>query len=176
VPIKDHPTLFQALTLLPDGDQAPHLLVVGDGERREELQRLAHRLGLGSRVHFLGWRDDLETILGGLDVVICSSRNEGTPVALIEAMAAGVPVLSTDVGGVGDLVTHGETGWLVPPGDPSALARGIERLLGDPPLRHRLAGAARPVALERHHVKHLIRRMESLYTGLVPERHGQSKM
>jgi len=176
VPIKDHPTLFQALTLLPDGDQAPHLLVVGDGERREELQRLAHRLGLGSRVHFLGWRDDLETILGGLDVVICSSRNEGTPVALIEAMAAGVPVLSTDVGGVGDLVTHGETGWLVPPGDPSALARGIERLLGDPALRHRLAGAARPVALERHHVKHLIRRMETLYTGLVPERHGQSKM
>jgi glycosyltransferase involved in cell wall biosynthesis len=77
---------------------------------------------------------------------------------------------------VGDLVTHGETGWLVPPGDPSALARGLERLLGDPALRRRLAGAARPVALERHHVKHLIQRMEALYTGLVLQRHGQSKM
>jgi len=173
VPIKDHPTLFQALTLLPDGDQAPHLLVVGDGERREELQQLAHRLGLGSRVHFLGWRDDLETILSGLDVVICSSRNEGTPVALIEAMAAGVPVLSSDVGGVGDLVTHGETGWLVPPADPSALARGIERLLRDPALRRRLAGAARPVALERHHVKGLIHRMETLYADVLAGRQSQ---
>jgi glycosyltransferase involved in cell wall biosynthesis len=173
VPIKDHPTLFQALTLLPDGDQAPHLLVVGDGERREELEQLAHRLGLGSRVHFLGWRDDLETILGGLDVVICSSKNEGTPVALIEAMAAGVPVLSTDVGGVGDLVTHGETGWLVPPADPSALARGIERLLRDPALRRRLAGAARPVALERHHVKGLIHRMETLYADVLAGRQSQ---
>jgi glycosyltransferase involved in cell wall biosynthesis len=167
VPIKDHPTLLQALTLLPDGDQAPHLLVVGDGERREELEQLAHRLGLGSRVHFLGWRDDLETILSGLDVVICSSKNEGTPVALIEAMAAGVPVLSTDVGGVGDLVTHGETGWLVPPADPSALARGIERLLRDPALRRRLAAGARPVVLERHDVKGLIHRMETLYEGVM---------
>jgi glycosyltransferase involved in cell wall biosynthesis len=167
VPIKDHPTLLQALTLLPDGDQAPHLLVVGDGERREELQQLAHRLGLGSRVHFLGWRDDLETILSGLDVVICTSKNEGTPVALIEAMAAGVPVLSTDVGGVGDLVTHGETGWLVPPADPSALARGIERLLRDPALRRRLAAGARPVVLERHDVKGLIHRMETLYEGVM---------
>jgi len=167
VPIKDHPTLLQALTLFPDGGQAPHLVVVGDGERREELQRLTRRLGLASRVHFLGWRDDLEAILSGLDVVICCSRNEGTPVALIEAMAAGVPVLSTEVGGVGDLVTHGETGWLVPPGDPSALARGIERLLGDPTLRRRLAGAARPVALERHHVRGLIHRMETLYADVL---------
>ncbi|MFI5338533.1 MAG: glycosyltransferase family 4 protein [Candidatus Methylomirabilales bacterium] len=167
VPIKDHPTLLQALTLFPDGGQAPHLLVVGDGERREELQRLTRRLSLASRVHFLGWRDDMEAILGGLDVVICCSRNEGTPVALIEAMAAGVPVISTDVGGVGDLVVHGETGWLVPPGDPAALARGIERLLGDPGLCRRLVATARPVALERHHVKGLIHRMETLYADVL---------
>jgi glycosyltransferase involved in cell wall biosynthesis len=94
-------------------------------------------------------------------------------VALIEAMAAGVPVLSTDVGGVGDLVAHGETGWLVPPGDPAALARGIERLLGDPALRRRLAGVARPVALERHHVKGLIHRMETLYADILAGRQSQ---
>jgi glycosyltransferase involved in cell wall biosynthesis len=174
VPIKDHPTLFQALTLFPDGSGAPHLLVVGDGERREDLQQLAHRLGLASRVHFLGWRSDLEAILSELDMVICCSRNEGTPVALIEAMAAGVPVVSSDVGGVGDLVVHGETGWLVPPGDPAALAQGIQRLLGDPELCRRLAVAARPVALERHHVKGLIHRIEWLYMDLMVQKGGHA--
>lgn len=170
VPIKDHPTLFHALTLLPEGCGAPHLLLVGDGERCEELRRLAGQLGLASRIHFLGWRSDLETILAELDVVICCSRNEGTPVALIEAMAAGVPVISTDVGGVGDLIEHGETGWLVPPGDPAALAQGIQRLLGDPGLCHRLAASARPVVLERHDVKGLIHRMEALYTIMMTEK------
>lgn len=173
VPIKDHPTLFRALSLFPDRGRAPHLLVVGDGERRGELERLAGRLGLASRIHFLGWRSDLEAILAELDVVICCSRNEGTPVALIEAMAAGVPVVSTDVGGVGDLVVHGQTGWLVPPGEPALLAEGIQRLLEDPDLCRRLAAAARPMALERHHVKGLIHRMEALYTNLLAKRQSQ---
>lgn len=170
VPIKDHPTLFQALTVLAAGPRAPHLVVVGDGEQREELRRLARHLGLASSIHFLGWRNDLEAILGELDMVISSSRNEGTPVALIEAMAAGVPVLSTDVGGVGDLIVHGETGWLVPPGDPPALARAIQALLVDPALAGRLAAAARPMALGRHDVKGLIHRMEALYTAVMAEK------
>jgi glycosyltransferase involved in cell wall biosynthesis len=170
VPIKDHPTLFKALTLLDAGSQATHLVVVGDGERREALQGLAYHLGLASRIRFLGWRNDLEAILGELDVVVCCSQNEGTPVALIEAMAAGVPVLSTDVGGVGDLIVHGETGWLVPPEDPPALAEAIRALLVDPALRARLAASARTVALQRHGVDGLIQRMEALYTGLLMER------
>jgi glycosyltransferase involved in cell wall biosynthesis len=167
VPIKDHPTLFRALNLFPDASQAAHLVVVGDGERREALQQLAHALGLAGRIHFLGWRHDLEAVLGDLDVVICCSQNEGTPVSLIEAMAAGVPVVSTDVGGVSDVVSHGETGWLVPAGDPAALAQGIERLLKDPELRRRLAAAARPVVLERHDVKGLIHRIDSLYVDVL---------
>ena len=118
VPIKDHVTLFQALARLHAEGRAVHLTVVGDGEERARLEALASSLGLGRRIHFLGWRVDLETILKELDVVICASRNEGTPVALIEAMAAGIPVLSTDVGGVADLVTHGLTGWLVSSGRP----------------------------------------------------------
>ena len=167
VPIKDHPTLFQAMALLEANDAAPHLVVVGDGERREELQRLASSLHLASRIHFLGWRNDLEAILGELDVVICCSRNEGTPLALIEAMAAGVPVLSTDVGGVGDVVVHGETGWLVPPGDPAALAQAVRDLMAAPALRARLAAAGHTVALERHGVEELIRRTEKLYTAVM---------
>lgn len=167
VPIKDHPTLFQALALLDAGPQAPHLAVVGDGKRREELQDLARRLGLAFRIHFLGWREDLEAVLPELDVVICSSRNEGTPVVLIEAMAAGVPVVSTDVGGVGDLIQHGETGWLVPAGDAAALARGLNALLTDPALGAGMAAAAREVTLDRHDVKVLLRRMEVLYQNLL---------
>jgi glycosyltransferase involved in cell wall biosynthesis len=170
VPIKDLPTLFRAMATLEENGQPAHLVIVGDGEDRTALTRLAGELGLSTRVHFLGWRSDLETILNELDVVVCSSRNEGTPVALIEAMAAGVPVLSTEVGGVADLVTHGETGWLVPPGDPAAMADGIRRLLAEPSLRTCLAAAGQAVALDRYDVARLLSRMEALYTALINER------
>jgi glycosyltransferase involved in cell wall biosynthesis len=173
VPIKDHPTLFAAMTR--DEVRTAHLLVVGDGERRAALEAMARDLGLSPRVHFLGWRDDLEAILPELDMVICCSRNEGTPVAVIEAMAAGVPVLSTDVGGVGDLLTHGETGWLVPAGDPAGLARGIRDLLADPERRGRMVAAARPAALEAHGADGLMRRIEALYTALAAERRNRKR-
>lgn len=173
VPIKDHATLFQALARLEPQEPAAHLVVVGDGEERLRLEALATRLALGGRIHFLGWRRDLETILPELDMVICASKNEGTPVALIEAMAAGVLVLSTDVGGVADLVTHGVTGWLVRPSDPDDLARAIRQLLGDATLRARLAAAGRPVALERHGVEGLIRRVEALYVDLISRNRSQ---
>ena len=174
-PIKDHETLWRALALCT-GARAPHLAVVGDGEWRERLEKLARDLGIDSRIHFLGWRHDLESILAGLDVVISSSRNEGTPVALIEAMAAGVPVLSTDVGGVGDLVVHGETGWLVPPADPGAMAESLQRILTDPLNAAAVAARARNVVLARHDVRSLIARMEALYTELMEEKWYQCKI
>jgi glycosyltransferase involved in cell wall biosynthesis len=167
VPIKDHETLFRALAALREG---PHLAVVGDGACRGALEALAEGLGIRSRVHFLGWREDLEAILAGLDVLISSSRNEGTPVALIEAMAAGVPVLATDVGGVADLVTHGQTGWLVPAGDPAALAQGVRTLLGDPAAAARRAAVGRGVVLGRHDVRGLVERVEALYTAVLREK------
>ncbi|HYL79934.1 MAG TPA: GT4 family glycosyltransferase PelF [Candidatus Acidoferrum sp.] len=175
VPIKDHTTLFQAMALLQAKEGAPHLVVVGDGERRGELERLVASLRLASRIHFLGWRNDLEAILGELDVVVCCSRNEGTPLALIEAMAAGVPVLSTDVGGVGDVVVHGKTGWLVPPADPPALAQAIRDLMAAPALRARLAAAGHAVVLERHGLEALIQRTERLYAQLLTEKQRHRK-
>ncbi len=175
VPIKDHASLFHAVALLQPPDPPAHLAVIGDGEERPRLEALARRLGLGRRIHFLGWRADLETILKELDVVICASKNEGTPVALIEAMAAGVPVVSTDVGGVADLIAHGETGWLVRAGDPPSLAHAIRLLLGDHVLRARLAAAGRPVALERHGVAGLIRRVEALYTAVMAGKRSQGE-
>jgi glycosyltransferase involved in cell wall biosynthesis len=164
VPIKDHATLFAAVRRL---DPEVHLLVLGDGESRGRLRALARDLGLSDRVHFLGWRQDLEVILAGVDVVVCCSLNEGTPVALIEAMAAGVPVVGTDVGGVGDLVVPGQTGWLVPPRDPAALAAAIREVLAAPALAASRVEEARRFVLERHTAESLIRRMEAFYEQLM---------
>ncbi|MFB3818413.1 MAG: glycosyltransferase family 4 protein [Candidatus Methylomirabilales bacterium] len=166
VPIKDHPTLFAALGRL---DPGVHLLVVGDGGSRGALEALVRGLGLSDRVHFLGWRQDLDVILSGTDVVVSCSINEGTPVALIEAMAAGVPVVSTDVGGVGDLVVPERTGWLVPPGDPAALASALREVLAAPALAAARAEAARRFVLERHTAERLIRHMTAFYERLTEE-------
>jgi glycosyltransferase involved in cell wall biosynthesis len=169
VPIKDHGTLFAALASL---ERRVHLLVIGDGPERPRLAGLARDLAVSDRVHFLGWRHDLEAIVGGTDVVICCSRNEGTPVALIEAMAAGVPVVATDVGGVGDLVRPGQTGWLVPSQDPGALAGAIRTVLGEPTLAAARAAEARAFVLERHTAKALVARMEAFYQRLMEEDGG----
>src|SRR5207245_6068280 len=94
------------------------------------------RLGLAARVHFHGWRRDMAEVYGDLDVVVNCSRNEGTPVALIEALAAARPVVATRVGGTPDLLGDGRRGLLVPAGDPSALAAGVgDALRGSGPLR-----------------------------------------
>jgi glycosyltransferase involved in cell wall biosynthesis len=88
-------------------------------------------------------------------------------------MAAGVPVLSTDVGGVGDLIVHGETGWLVPAGDPPALAEAVRAILAGPARSRQVAAAGRAAALARHGAEGLIQRMEELYTRLLAERQSQ---
>ena len=123
VPIKDHETLLSALSQVP----GLHLAVLGDGELRGSLEARSRELGVGERAHFLGWWPDVATALADLDVVVLSSRNEGTPVALIEALAAARPVVATDVGGVAHVVQDGETGWLCPAGDPPALAELLRR-------------------------------------------------
>jgi len=115
-----------------------HLVIVGDGPQRQEAENHARRLGLRS-VTFTGWRDDAVALLPGFDVFALSSDTEGTPLALIEALRAGVPVVATDVGGVRAAAPDGECSLLVPPGDPEALAVAIERLLDDPALSLRLA-------------------------------------
>jgi glycosyltransferase involved in cell wall biosynthesis len=127
VPIKDHSTLFHALREVPGA----HLAVLGDGEMRSSLESLARELCIADRVHFTGWWLDVATALADLDVVVLSSRNEGTPVALIEALAAGRPVVATDVGGVRHVVQDGETGWLSPVGDAVALGQLLKRSLSN---------------------------------------------
>lgn len=145
VPVKDHATLFAAIAAVPGA----HLAVLGDGELRATLERLARQLGIAERTHFTGWWLDVPAALADLDVVALSSRNEGTPVALIEALAAGRPVVATDVGGVRHVVQDGETGRLCPAGVPAALAGLLERALAEPESSARMALEGRRRVTER---------------------------
>ena len=106
-------------------------MIAGDGERRAELEAYAATLGIAGHIRFLGWRRDLTTIYGATDVFVLTSRNEGTPVALIEAMASGVPGVSTDVGGVKDVIDSPAVGRLAPFGDADALAGHVRE---EPPV------------------------------------------
>jgi glycosyltransferase involved in cell wall biosynthesis len=117
--------------------------VVGEGPDRDAVAQAIHDRGLADRVELTGTREDVAQILARADVFVLSSRSEGMPMSALEAMAAGLPVVATAVGGVPELVVDGETGFLVPPGDAPALSRALDRILGDPDLRRRLGEAGR---------------------------------
>ena len=162
VPIKDGATMIDAIARVPHA----HLAVVGDGESRQELERVVEQRSLTRRVHFTGWRRDVAAVFADLDVVALSSRNEGTPVALIEALAAAKPVVATTVGGVADVVDDGVTGLLVPAGDAAALADALTRLLDDPDLRARFGASGRVRMCERFSLDRLVDEIGELYRSL----------
>ena len=138
---KDAVTLVRALALLQrDTFEA---VLVGDGPDRPAIEAEVRRLGLESAVEVLGERDDVPQLLGTADVFVLSSHSEGLPLSILEAMAVGLPVVASNVGGVPEAVVDGETGLLVPPADPESLAAAIERLLRDPVQRRRLGDAGR---------------------------------
>ena len=168
VPIKDVSTILAAMARL----SGAHLAVVGDGELRPALEAEAHRLGIAPRVHFTGWWDDVASAMADLDVVALTSRNEGTPVSLIEALAAARPVVGTSVGGVPFVVKEGTTGHLVSAGDPAALADSIGGLLADPSLRREMGQRGRTDVRKRFGSGRLVDDMRGLYTELLGTRVG----
>jgi glycosyltransferase involved in cell wall biosynthesis len=131
VPIKDHRTFVRAAAIVARDHPDATFVVAGDGPDRSSIESSARQL-LGDRVVFLGWVDDLVPLYAALDVVVVTSRNEGTPVALIEAMAAGRPVVATRVGGVPDVIDDGRTGLLAPAADVPAVAAAISSILQTP--------------------------------------------
>lgn len=167
VPIKAHEVFLRAARLVCAALPSSQFLVVGDGERREALERLTAELGLGANVRFLGWRRDLERVYADTWVVALTSRNEGSPVSLIEAMAAERPVVATRVGGVPDLVEDGVTGCLVPPDDPKALAEALVTLLQNPERRQVLGKAARERVIPAFVAGRLVADMDALYQDLL---------
>jgi glycosyltransferase involved in cell wall biosynthesis len=144
--------------------------MVGDGPVRSEMEGLVAALHLQGQVRFLGWIEDLAPLYATIDICALSSLNEGTPVALIEAMAAAKPVVAPRVGGIVDVVEHERTGLLVPPGNPEALADAIARLAADPGERSRMGAAGRQAVVARFAHERLAEDIERLYTSALAEK------
>ena len=170
VPIKNHRLFLRAAKLVAEAVPQARFLVVGDGELREGLEAYARDLGLDGRVIFTGWRRDLSRLYADLDVVALTSINEGTPVSLIEAMAARVPVVATAVGGVPDVVADGETGCLVEAGDAEGLAEAITELLRNPERAKAMGRAGREAVYPRFAAQTLFTNIERLYTELLRQK------
>ena len=170
VAIKSLPTLITSFAGIVQQQANVTLMLVGDGPLRREIEALALRLGVSSRVRFCGWREDLARVYATMDICALPSLNEGTPVALIEAMAAGRPVVATRVGGVPDVVDDGKTGLLVPAGDVESLTTAILGLARDAETRRRYGAAGREHVKLRYTVDRLIQDIEQLYASALVQK------
>jgi glycosyltransferase involved in cell wall biosynthesis len=168
--VKRTADLLDGLAALRERGVDALLLLVGDGTDRERLERTAHRRGLARSVLFLGYQEDVAAWYAACDAVVLTSANEGTPVTLIEALAAGRAVVATRVGGVPDVVDDGETGFLVRAGDTHALAERLALLAADPVRAAAMGAEGRRRALERYAVTRLVDDVDALYRRLLSER------
>lgn len=165
--IKRYDLFLDTARLVADRHSEALFLVAGDGELRSALEEQARANGIADRVRFLGWRRDLDTLYAASDVFLLTSRNEGTPVALIESLAAAVPGVSTDVGGVRDVIDSDRVGLLAPFGDTRALADQVQTLLTDRDRRRRMGEAGRQAVSSRYGLDRLIDDIERVYRELL---------
>ena len=169
VHIKDLDTFVDAASLVASRLGDVRFAVVGDGEERARIEALA-KSRLGDRIHFFGWRKDTGAVFGDLDLVVNTSLNEGTPVALIEALAAGRPVVASAVGGTPDLLEAGRFGTLVPARSPKETARAIQAALESPAVSRRMAAEGQTAVLKGYSVARLLGDMATLYRQLLARR------
>jgi len=160
---KGHSYLLEAAALVPEA----MFVLVGEGPERSALEAQASILGLSNRVVFLGYRDDVSDLLASCDVFVLPSLFEGLPLSVLEAMAAGKPVVATDIGGTNEAVKHGETGLLVPSADPESLARAIRTVLFDPVLSQRLGSAGRARVHQEFSAETMVQRIAEIYDELL---------
>jgi glycosyltransferase involved in cell wall biosynthesis len=175
--IKNHDLFLEAAARCLADDTMPpvRFVVVGDGELRSELELKARELKIARRVTFTGWRRDMDEVYAGLDALMITSINEGTPVTIIEAMALGIPVVATAVGGIPDLIggePEGlpktcERGIMVASGDAAGLVEGLRLILTDNDMTESIVHRAREFARSRYDVKRLIKDIESLYLSVL---------
>jgi glycosyltransferase involved in cell wall biosynthesis len=159
--------LVEAARLAHRRNPRLRFLIAGDGELRPKAEREVRRAGLEGRVHFLGWREDVGDLLAAMDLFALTSRFEGLPRAVLQAIAASVPVVATDTGGVAEILEHGTTGWLAPPGRPGEFADLIVRVAADPEARAAAAIAARELLTEEFDIRRMVRVLEDLYEDLL---------
>jgi glycosyltransferase involved in cell wall biosynthesis len=165
--IKQPELFLDAADRIARADDRARFLVAGGGELESPLRAAVSERGLADRVRFLGWQRNLERVYAASDLVAVTSRNEGTPVALIEGMAAGVPGVCFDIGGVRDVITAPDLGVLVPAGDVNALAAAMRELFDDDGRRQAMGARARDSVLARHGVDRLVQDLGGLYRELL---------
>lgn len=169
-PIKDHATMLRAVRLAADRIPGLRLDIVGDGPSRQDLEALRAAFGLDDRVSFHGYHADVMPFLSGADVFVLSSLSEGISIALLEAMASGLPVIATDAGGNREVILDGRTGHLTPVGSAEALADAIVRLESDPGAIERMGRASRLRIEKEFSLQHVVARYEEIYRLSLAER------
>ncbi|MCK4547513.1 MAG: glycosyltransferase [Candidatus Eisenbacteria sp.] len=170
LPLKRHALFFEAAAKVLEMQRNAHFLVIGEGPEREHLETQVREMGLDSAVHFLGRRRDMPDLLTIIDVNVLSSHWEAAPISALEAMACGIPTVSTRVGAMPEMVVDGETGFLVDVGDGTELAQAIARLMGNPALRKKTGEASRRRAEETYSMDKVTRRRENVYRELVKQK------
>lgn len=160
-PVKDHASILRAIA---SRTEPLRLAIAGRGGEEASLRALARELGISDRVNLLGLRDDVDQILAAADIFVQSSLSEGLPLSILEAMAAGVPIVATRVGGIPEALGAGEAGILVPPGDPEALGAAIAGLVASADVAARLGAAAHARARAVFSVETMCQRYRELYT------------
>jgi glycosyltransferase involved in cell wall biosynthesis len=173
-PQKNHALLLKAFAQGPASDPNAHLVLVGEGALREQLEQQAKNLGLAGQAHFLGLRADIPDVLGAMDVFVLSSDYEGNPLSVMEAMASGLPTVSTAVGGVPDLFESGKEGLMVQPGDVQGLSNAMATLLRNREARQSMGMAAARRARKNYDVSRMVQAYEELYEDLVDHSHRLS--
>jgi glycosyltransferase involved in cell wall biosynthesis len=172
-PVKGHKYLIDAAVHVVRRCPDVTFLLVGRGGLREELEAKAISVGVAPYIRFLGHRDDVPDLLGVCDLFVLPSLSEGMPLALLEAMAAGVPSVATRVGGVREVIEDGRSGVLIPPGDSQALAESIIRLLEDRTLARQMGEYAREVVARRFSLTKMVLAYQGIYADLLRERNAQ---
>lgn len=164
--IKQYDFLLDVARQVVDRRSDALFLIAGDGELRDELEARMRMLRLTRHVRFLGWRRDLSTVYAASELFALTSRNEGTPVALIESMATAVPGISTDVGGVRDVINSDDIGVVIAPGDAGGMAAAMLALIDDAPRRRAMGERARQSVVMRYGLDRLVADVDALYRSL----------
>jgi sugar transferase (PEP-CTERM/EpsH1 system associated) len=170
VDVKDHATLIDAVDVLRRRERRVFAVIAGDGPLRPELEARIARRGLEEHVRLLGHRSDVEAIVAGLDVFVQSSTSEGMSNTILEAMASGVPVVATRVGGADEMVVDGDTGILVPPSDAKRMADALERLVSNASLRQAMGSAGRRRTHQEFSLEGMVERYQSFYCNAMRTR------
>jgi len=166
-PEKGLPYLIQAVSILDKTAYPFKLLIIGEGPQESDIKRLVLNHGLATHVIFLGFKENIDELLPAIDIFVLPSLTEGTPMALLEAMSYGVPVIASAVGGIPKIIKNNVNGLLVSPGNPSQIADAIMALMTDKAAFQRISAAARETISEKYNFVDWVRRNEKVYTDVL---------